>query len=154
MDKKFTPWVKGLILLDEFLHKFISLFSFFFFYICLSWGCAVYGTQELTIFIPSWGRAMHGTQEVNTLRCCLTLFRPARPDQSCLAVVTTGLRWNGGRYAALPGPLGQHVVVWCIRTLIVAQSSTRLSLTHATAHCAPHTYQPDPAPNKKIVLQN
>lgn len=109
----------------------------------------MYGTQELTIFIPSWGRAMHGTQEVNTLRCCLTLFRPARPDQSYLAVVTTGLRWNGGRYAALPGPLGQHVVVWCIRTLIVAQSSTRLSLTHATAHCAPHTYQPDPAPNKK-----
>lgn len=36
------------------------------------------------------------------------LFRPAWPGQSYLAVLTTGLRWNGGRYAALPGPLGQH----------------------------------------------
>lgn len=134
----------------------MNLSHFFpsFFYICLSLGCAVYGTQELTIFIPSWGRAMHGTQEVNTLRCCLTLFRPARLDQGYLAVLITGLRWNGGRYAALPGPLRQHVVVRGIGTLIVAQSSTRLSLTHATAHCAPHTYQPDPAPNKKIGLQN
>lgn len=73
-------------------------FFLLFFNICLSWGCAVYGTQELTIFIPSWGRATHGTQEVNTLRCCLTLFRPARPDQGYLAVLTTGLRWNGGKY--------------------------------------------------------
>lgn len=105
----------------------MNLTNFFpLFYICLSWGCAVYGTQELTIFIHSFLGSCDawdtGSQHLEVSSKLNRLFRPARPDQSYLAVLTTGLRWNGGRYAALPGPIGQHVVVRGIRTLIVAQS--------------------------------
>ena len=75
-------------------------------------------------------------------------------------VLTNGPWQSGGKYAAVPGSNSGNsthgVVVHDGRTLTMAQSSMRDSLTHPTAHCALHmtnlTIQSEICTLKLIIL--